>query len=43
MEAKLRTTANFLAAFAKNGPGQIDQAGGDALFATSEDDREALA
>ncbi|MDD9913271.1 MAG: hypothetical protein OXT01_01235 [Rhodospirillaceae bacterium] len=43
VEAKLRTTADYLAAFAKNGPGQIDQAGRDAIFATSEDDREALA
>ena len=43
VEAKLRTTADYLAAFAKNGPSQIDQAGRDAIFATSEGDREALA
>jgi|GEM_PF-2226224 hypothetical protein len=35
VEAKLRATADYLAAFAANGPGQIDKAGREALFASS--------
>lgn len=40
VEAKLRATADYLAAFAANGPGQIDTAGRRALFddATSGSD-----
>ncbi len=37
VETKLRATADYLAAFAADGPGQIDAAGREALFAPSED------
>ena len=36
VEVKLRATADYLAAFAANGPGQIDKAGREALFASSK-------
>jgi hypothetical protein len=37
VEAKLRMTAGYLAAFAANEAGQIDEQGRDALFANSND------
>lgn len=43
VEAKLRATADYLAAFSADGPGQIDSAGREALFASAanEDDLSA--
>lgn len=43
VEAKLRATADYLAAFAANGPGQIDAAGRVALFSSAEDDETPAA
>ena len=43
VEAKLRATADYLAAFAANGPGQIDSAGREALFVSARSDDEAPA
>ena len=37
VEAKLRTTADYLAAFAANGPGQIDAAAREALLQAATD------
>lgn len=41
VEAKLRVTAGYLAAFAENGPGQIDSTGREALFANTEGQTES--
>lgn len=41
VETKFRTTAGYLAAFAADGPGQIDAAGREALFAPADEDDNA--